>query len=424
MKYLLLLLPVVLISLCSILPPFPTLPQPETFLIDSESPDLYIKAETGASEIRGGREVQVFFELRNKQLYNLDVELNVYDHPCFSIPEEKRVKNDCGSSKDGILKANQTCMWDWRWQSTSSDIDRKCVIKFFVKYTAKNSMFQNIVVLSRSEYVVREVEGTLHDNPIQSDSSKGPLNVYVTFPESQPFMAGQSGYDMHINYYNRGGGIFDDIDISFTAPNNIIIDNCEGYDRSGATFTLNKDLKFIKGKAVPTICNFSTTSTDIMNIKSLDMDIGYTYVLYNSFTITVKGDIPTTPVPFGGGTSQGGRSGGCLVEGSKILTPEGFKKIEDLKIGDIVIGYKNGKKLETKIREKTSHFGFWNIYHYKGYWFTETHGVYPSLEEESVLVPLLSNKINTYTGYVFNIETGTHNYFGENNLLIHNFKPM
>ncbi|NIM46676.1 MAG: hypothetical protein GTN40_00760 [Candidatus Aenigmarchaeota archaeon] len=414
MKYLLLLLPIVLISLCSILPPFPSLPQPETFLIDPGSPDLYIKAETTSSEIRGGREVQVFFELRNKQLYDLNnVNLIVYDYPCFDVATNKFLKDDCGTDASGTLKANQTCMWHWRWKSEESEIDRRCIIKFFVAYSATSSVFQDIVVLSESEYVVREVEGTLQDIPIQSTFAKGPLNVYLTFSESQPFIADLSGYDMYINYNNRGDGFFDNLDIKFTAPNNIIISSCPNYTSSGGTFTLNKDLKFIKGRAVPTICEFSTAPQTIMSIKSLNMDIGYKYTLYNHIPITVKGEKPTTPTPFGGG-------GGCLIEGFKVLTPEGFKRIEDLKVGDTVIGYKDGKKVETKVKEKTSHFGFWDIYFYNGNWFTWNHKVFPSLNEEAVLVSLVSNKINAYTGYVYNIETEAHNYFGENDLLIHN----
>ncbi|NIO44606.1 MAG: hypothetical protein GTN36_03575 [Candidatus Aenigmarchaeota archaeon] len=421
MKYLLLLLPIILISLCSILPPLPEIPlplEPQVFTTDVGSPDIFIKVETLSSVIRGGREAQIYFELRNKQLYDLkNVVLDVYDHPCFPSGDFK--KEDCGSS--GTLKSNQSCFWFPRWRSDETSIDRNCLIRLSISYEATNSVFQDIAVLPKHEYIQREIEGTLQDVPIRSSSAKGPLNVYLTFSEQQPLL-GDEECTIHINYNNMGDGLVKKSGkpfIELTVPNNMLNFNCDGYSGN----ELTDPPTFIKGRAVPTECGFKTEDVDVMDIKSLGIDINYKYVIYNSIPITVKGESPSTPEGVGG-TSQGGRSGGCLVEGSKILTPEGFKKIEDLKVGDIVIGYKNGKELETKIREKTSHFGFWNIYHYKGYWFTETHGVYPSLEEESVLVPLLSNKINTYTGYVFNIETGTHNYFGENNLLIHNFKPM
>jgi hypothetical protein len=116
----------------------------------------------------------------------------------------------------------------------------------------------------------------------------------------------------------------------------------------------------------------------------------------------------------------GGGGGGCLVEGTKILTPNGFKNIEDIKVGDMVIGYKDGKRIETKVTRKVIHFGFWDIYYYKGSWFTETHKIYPSLEGEATIVSMLSNTKKQYSGTVYDVETGTHNYFGENDLLIHN----
>ncbi len=116
----------------------------------------------------------------------------------------------------------------------------------------------------------------------------------------------------------------------------------------------------------------------------------------------------------------GGGGGGCLVEGTKILTPNGFKNIEDIKVGDMVIGYKDGKKIETKVTRKVTHFGFWDIYYYRGSWFTETHKIYPAWDGEATIASILSDVKKQYTGTVYDIETETHNYFGENDLLIHN----
>jgi hypothetical protein len=131
-----------------------------------------------------------------------------------------------------------------------------------------------------------------------------------------------------------------------------------------------------------------------------------------STTTTTTTNPSTTPT-----TSQGG---GCLKEGTKLLTPEGLKKIEDLNVGDSVIGYKSGKKVETKVLAKMTHSGSWTIYYYKGSWFTGNHRVYPSLNDEAVEVETLSSVSKQYTGKVYDIKTGTENYFGENDLLIHN----
>jgi hypothetical protein len=110
----------------------------------------------------------------------------------------------------------------------------------------------------------------------------------------------------------------------------------------------------------------------------------------------------------------------CLKEGTKVLTPLGLKAIEDLNVGDSVIGYKDGKKVETKVLAKMTHSGSWTIYYYKGSWFTGNHRVYPSLNDEAVEVQTLSSVSKQYTGKVYDIKTGTENYFGENDLLIHN----
>jgi hypothetical protein len=112
--------------------------------------------------------------------------------------------------------------------------------------------------------------------------------------------------------------------------------------------------------------------------------------------------------------------GVCIKGGALILTPNGFKKIEDLKEGDYVIGYKEGKKVKSKILEKSVHEGEFELYFYKGYWFTGNHLVYLDDYKEFKPVAELSNIKIKYVGKVYNIQTETQNYFGENGLLIHN----
>jgi hypothetical protein len=426
----LLILFVVLISLCSELPiQLPSLPIQTNgaATIDSSSPDIFVSVETPSSEIRSGRSLQLFFEIRNKQLYDLrKVNFSVYDYPCFDVTGNSFTKDNCGSG--GTLKSNQSCMWSWRWTADSSDIDRTCSIKFKVSYEASNSIFQDIAVLSQAEYNQREASGTLGSIPIQFTSAKGPLSVYLTFSEPQPFIAGQGGYNMYINYNNVGDGLFvdetNDINLDLTAPNNMQGLSCDGYDPISGTNVLHlaKSLKFIKGRSVPTICDFNTPQISTLSIRSLNMEINYKYTLYGSFPITVRGSnfLGTTGGGTGGGSGGGGGSEGCLLKGSKILTPEGFRKIEDLKVGDLVIGYENGEMMPSRITKTSSLEGDWTLYYYKGTWFTGNHKVYPSLNDEAVPVPLVSNQTEKYRGYVYNIETETHNYFGENDLLIHN----
>jgi hypothetical protein len=439
----LLLLPIALISLCSYLPGI-ELP---SFLgqnvqvagIDSGSPDLYLNVQTTSSDIKGGRDVQVIFELRNKQPYDLNnVELKVYDYPCFgsTSSDEFHMCSTCPTncSSGGTLRANQTCIWSWRWTSDTSEVDRDCSIKFLTTYTAENSAYQDIVILPETEYLQRQVDGTLSNIPIHSNSPAGPLQIGLTFSEQQPFIAGGKGYDMYINYNNVGNGFLGDMNnnIRLTSTDNIDL-TCKDYSGGGvsSTLTLNKNLDFINGRSVPTICNFSTLSTPTISIRSLSIGFDYTYNLYNSFSITVRSSgIPSktygsgTGSGTGTGTGSGSSGSGCLIQGTKILTPDGFRGIENINTGDYVIGYKDGKRIEAKVLGKSIHFGFWKIYYYKGSWFTEHHRVFPSLDGEAISVVLLSNETKTYEGYVYNIETETKNYFGENDLLIHNVKVV
>ena len=110
----------------------------------------------------------------------------------------------------------------------------------------------------------------------------------------------------------------------------------------------------------------------------------------------------------------------CLEEGSLALTPDGFKKMEDLKVGDYVIGYKDGEKMATGITKTSVHDGKWTLYYYKGYWFTGNHKVYTDYEHFEE-VSKLSDVTKEYIGKVYDITVEeTQNYFGENGLLIHN----
>jgi len=115
-----------------------------------------------------------------------------------------------------------------------------------------------------------------------------------------------------------------------------------------------------------------------------------------------------------------GPPGPCLRGDSLIVTLNGVKKIEELKEGDYVIGYKDGKKVQSKILEKSVHEGEFELYFYKGYWFTGNHLVYLDDYKELKPVSELSNIKIKYIGKVYNIKTETQNYFGENDLLIHN----
>jgi hypothetical protein len=242
----------------------------------AENPDVFLRIETTKSEIKAGRDMQIMFEITNKQAYDLkNVVLEAYDHPCFG--EGEFIKNDCGT--DGTIKANRSCVWTWKWTSKSLDIDTNCPIKFRTSYDAEYSFYQDIAVLSEDEYFQREAEGTLKDIPVQSSYTSSPLDISIRFSEEQPFLENQKNYYMYIDYYNNGNGLFGDTSITINAPNNIKNLNCYGFSGS---------LTFIKGKANPTTCSFDTGGTTTIDIRSLSITAKYKYVLYNSISLRVN----------------------------------------------------------------------------------------------------------------------------------------
>jgi hypothetical protein len=308
----LLTVPILLVSLCSSLPNI-QLPFLSGIVsgTNSASPDILVSAEPVLTQISSGRSVQIVFSLENLQQYDLTgAGVTVYDHPCF--PDNMLDENGITVNTQDVfkktlttpLKPNQTVSWTWEWYSDKSDTDRNCPIKFKVIYSAENSVSQDIVVLSRDEYARRESSGTLSSIPIQSTPSKGPWSVSPSFSEPQPFIEGQTGYDMKMNYFNTGQGFFDKMSITMVPPASMSITNdCNKasnnaeikYTRSGNNLVYTSDSKkmeFVKGKAITNDCYFDTpffsqTGANVISINSLRIDLDYTYILYDTFSIAV-----------------------------------------------------------------------------------------------------------------------------------------
>ncbi len=282
MKYLL-ILAIVFVSLCVGLPieltqfwQIPVTPQPGVSVIDGT--DVYLSIQTIPLEVKSGRTLTLIFEIMNKNNFDLTgLEVRAYD-PC--IFEGKTVEDI------GTLSPNQTKTWTWEWNTGSTELEKDCEIKFKIEYGGEFSLFQDVVVLSRVEYRIRQLEGTLQNIPIQTYSSKTPLDITLTFPETQPFLEDTSGYSMHIDYYNIGNGFITvnkgAIDIGISG--NIKDLNCGNY------FTpADENLIFIKNKALRTTCNFNTRPTSgPIDIASLSIAADYTYVLDDSISVRVK----------------------------------------------------------------------------------------------------------------------------------------
>jgi hypothetical protein len=283
MRYLL-ILAIVLVSLCAGLPEIPfinpgnaTVQKAGMVIIDEESPDVFITAEAIPTEVKAGRNVNIYFELRNKNNFDLkNVNLLVYDSCIFTGETEKNID---------VLKANRSVRWSLKLTAGSTDLDKNCNVKFRVKYDAEYSMFQDIAVLTQSEYEQREVSGTLNSIPIQSSFPETPLKISLSFSDTQPFINNENYY-MNLDYYNKGNGFIEveKGNITIKTPSNIKDFSCSDYN----DLALNRSLKFIENRAASSTCSFTTNSSQQLDIKSLSITARYKYMLDNSILIKVK----------------------------------------------------------------------------------------------------------------------------------------
>jgi len=298
-----LLIFIVLISLCTDIPNFPDIPflntpiQTGTSGIEISNEDIYINVDVLPSEVSGGGNVTLYFQIMNKANYNLeDVSLSLYD-PC--------VFND-GNAKEkpiGQLKSNHTDTTFWTLTSKVITLTRDCKLKFAVSYRGNSTFFQDVVVLDQSEYNTRLYEGTLHNIPIRSSSSSSPLKVSSTFIEEQPLLDGSSS-DVQINYEYTGSG-FIEVEaggVSITIPDNLEVstDLCKGdYNPpSGGVMTLKDSLKFINRKVSPSTCTFIAKASQLIDIKPLTINANYKYTIDSSIPVRVKGTSTSSPKPY------------------------------------------------------------------------------------------------------------------------------
>jgi hypothetical protein len=293
-----LLMAIVLISLCTDMPNFPNIPflneplQPGTSGIEISNEDIYINVNALPSEVSGGSNVTLIFQITNRANYDLeDVSLNLYD-PC--------VFND-GNSKEtyiGKLKSNRTNTTSWNLNSSAITLSRDCELKFAVSYKGKFNFYQDVVVLTQSEYNIRLSQGTLHNIPIKSSYSSSPLQISLTFSEEQPLLE-NTNVDGQISYAYTGNGFIDvgKGDVKINLPSNLEVSGagCRGDYNSG--LSLVEPLKFINKKASPSTCTFKAKTSQLIDIKLLTITADYKYTIDSSVPIRVKGTSTTNPQP-------------------------------------------------------------------------------------------------------------------------------
>jgi hypothetical protein len=293
-----LLMAIVLISLCAGIPNFPDIPflnEPvqSTSGIEISNEDISVNVKSLPSEVSGGSDVILYFQITNKANYDLeDVSLNLYD-PC--------VFNNGNSKEESIgeLKSNRTDTTSWTLTSEVITLTRDCEMKFAVSYKGKSTFYQDVVVLAQSEYNTRLLQGTLHSIPIKSSFSSSPLQISSTFNEEQPLLDGSS-VDVQINYAYTGSGFIDvgAGDVVIDLPSNLEVSGagCRGdYDSS---LSLAEPLKFINKRASPSTCTFKATTSQLIDIGLLTIAADYKYTLDSSIPVRVKGTSTSNPQPY------------------------------------------------------------------------------------------------------------------------------
>jgi hypothetical protein len=286
MRYLLILalFLVLLLSGCAGLPDLlfnsgnVSIQQAGLLVIDAESPDALVRVDY-QPEIRIGRTENILFDIENKNNFDLDnVVLTIYDSCIFTGDTSNTINK---------IKANRSATFSLKLTAGNVSFDRDCNVKFKLSYSTQYSLFQDIVVLSKSEYEQRETAGTLKDIPIQFSSPSSPLRISLSLSGEQPFITGEKYY-MSLDYTNAGSGFVEvnGGDIKITPPSNVNSFACDNdYDNS---LILNKKLTFVSNRASTSTCHFTAFTSQPMDIKSLTITASYKYVLYNSILIKVK----------------------------------------------------------------------------------------------------------------------------------------
>jgi len=297
MRYFL-LIAIVAVSLCVEIPflPFSQVASnvltPGTLEISNE--EIYVTAKALPTEVSGGNNVTLVFQVTNKAGYDLEgVGLDLYD-PCVFNNGDWYVWRPGG----GTLKSNRTVSNSTTLKADPVTLDRDCELKFRVGYKGKFSLFQDIAVLTTSEYNTRLMQGTLNSLPISSSFSSSPLKISLTFTEEQPFLDGTST-DVQINYVYTGSGFINVTrgGVEIKVPENLINPSCKDYDYNSGTQTLslNKELKFVSKRSTPSICTFTAKASQPLDIKSLILTANYNYKIDGSIPITVRGTSTSQP---------------------------------------------------------------------------------------------------------------------------------
>jgi hypothetical protein len=258
--------------------------QASVVIEDTAQTDIYVRAEAIPTQVKSNRNLDVIFEIQNKKTDPIsDVKFLAYDQCLFSGNNSKNFTD---------IETNTTKEWSWKWMTGPTGFDMDCKIKFKVDYLANFTRTQIIPVLTESEYNQRDAAGTLSSIPATTYSSTAPIDIIISFSQSFPFEEGDK-VTFFIDYVNKEKGLidkFDARDVRIKTTGNMNSISCNDYILSGNELVLNKELKFMGGRAPRSTCSFTAavSGQSPLDVQTLTLTAKYKYSLDYSLTVKVS----------------------------------------------------------------------------------------------------------------------------------------
>ena len=248
-----------------------------------ENPDLSINVSAFPTEVKGGRNISVTWNIQNNQLIGLkDVNVEVYDQCLFSGESKKHFDE---------LRPNGMQIWMWSWSSQTTQFERDCEVKFKVTWNSTAFVTQDINVLSETEFYTREQAGTLSDLAGSMTSTTNPITISLDFSEQPPWLNGSTVY-MNMGIADTGGGFISKLpnnSINITVPNDTGTVVCDEYRTVVPNLlVLNRDINFANKEATPLSCTLEIFTNNILSTGTLGVTTNYKYELDDSFTVKIK----------------------------------------------------------------------------------------------------------------------------------------
>lgn len=255
-----------------------------TSQVTIENPDISVKVSAFPSEVKGGRNISVTWNIINNQLTALkNVDVDVYDQCLFSGNNSMHFDN---------ISANRNLLWNWHWSSQPTQFERDCEIKFKVSWDTSSMLSQDLTVLSDSEYFAREQADTLDELATMPIASNSPVTLSLVLSEPLPWTNSSIVY-IYTDMADTGGGLMSKLlkdSVNITVPANLDPTTafCDEYRLEGNVMVLNRDIEFINKEAPSLTCTFNTLTDRPIKTGTLSISANYKYELYDSFTIKVN----------------------------------------------------------------------------------------------------------------------------------------